>query len=152
MSMQQPERVQRGEAGEKSVELFFIRLGWGPLSTGKQDLGTDLFVQIRDDNLIDLRMMIGVQVKAGDSWFGEPGVVNGRSGWWFRESDKKHADYWTNHHIPHIPVMQTDDETRRVWTSLDAQTIEDTGAGIKVFVPADQTLDQAHAGKWVSFW
>lgn len=149
MSMQQPENIQRGEAGEKSVELFFIRIGWGPLSTGKQDLGTDLFVQIRDNNRIDLRMMIGVQVKTGNGWFCEPADVDGRSGWWFRESHKKHADYWINHHIPHILVLQTQDESTRVWVSLDARTIRDTGAGIKVFVPADQSLDQAHIGRWV---
>lgn len=148
-SMQQPPTVQLGEYGEDQAVAFFSGIGWGPLKTGKHDLGTDLFVQLRADDLTDLRMLLGAQVKTGQSFFAEPGTLNGRDGWWFRESDKKHAEYWLNHHVPHILVLQTDDMTTRVWTVLDSRTISDTGVGIKVFVPADQVLDSSCKSNWI---
>ena len=147
--MRQPANDQLGEIGENAVELFFNNLGWGPLRTHKHDLGTDVFVQIRNEDLVDLRMMLGVQVKTGASWFSEPAVRDGQSGWWFREGDKRHADYWSNHHIPHILVLQTGDMATRVWTVLDRSTIEDTGAGIRVFVPETKLFTPAARAEWL---
>ncbi|MBU4188899.1 MAG: DUF4365 domain-containing protein [Actinobacteria bacterium] len=148
-SIQQPSAVQLGEFGEDQAVAFFSGIGWGPLKTGKHDLGTDLFVQLRTDDLIDLRMLLGAQVKTGPSFFNEPGTVDGREGWWFRESSKKHAEYWLNHHVPHILVLQTTDMATRVWTVLDSRTIENTGVGIKVFVPAAQVLDSSWKPRWI---
>jgi hypothetical protein len=148
-SIQQPAAVQLGEFGEDQAVAFFSGIGWGPLKTGKHDLGTDLFVQLRTDDLVDLRMLLGVQVKTGPSFFDEPGRVDGRDGWWFRESSKKHAEYWLNHHVPHILVLQTTDMATRLWTVLDSRAIEDTGVGIKVFVPADQVLDSSCKPRWI---
>ncbi|WP_415854037.1 DUF4365 domain-containing protein [Sinomonas sp. G460-2] len=149
--MRQPDTIQLGELGEAAVSVFFQELGWGPVSTGKQDLGTDLYVQLRDEQQFDLRLLLGVQVKTGDGWFDRPDTVAGRPGWWYSESDKDHAEYWSNHHVPHILVLQSADRvTTRVWASLTDKTIVDTGKGIKVFVPADQRLDPSHADEWIS--
>lgn len=148
-SIQQPSAVQLGEYGEDQAAAFFSGVGWGPLKTNKHDLGTDLFVQLRNDDLTDLRMLLGAQVKTGDSWFAEPGALDHRDGWWFRESDKKHAEYWTNHHVPHILVLQSTDMSTRVWAVLDSQTIVDTGAGIKVFVPREQSLEATWKPRWI---
>src|SRR5690349_15390431 len=128
--MRQPMRDQLGEAGQKAVELFFNDLGWGPLATGKHDLGTDIFVQVREPDLTDLGMLLGVQVKTGDSWFRYPAVVDGRSGWWFREKDRSHEGYWVNHHVPHILIMQDKTRNRRLWARLDRKSIERTGKGV----------------------
>jgi hypothetical protein len=147
--MQQPARRQLGTAGETAVSLFFEDIGWGPLATGNHDLGTDFFVQIRNQELIDLRMMIGVQVKTGDSWFDEPGTLDDDSGWWYRETDKKHAEYWINHHIRHIIVLQSEDRERRFWNFVDKKTIVDTGAGFKVFIPDSQDLTDRHIPAWI---
>lgn len=146
--MRQPARDQLGEAGQSAVALFFNDLGWGPLPTGKHDLGTDLFVQLREDDLTDLGMLLGVQVKTGDSWFNEPAVVDGRKGWWFRDTDHRHEGYWVNHHIPHILVMQDEARNRRVWAQLSRESIESTGVGIRAFVPEDQQLDVASSLIW----
>jgi hypothetical protein len=141
--------VQLGEIGEKAVEYFFLRLGWGPLPTGRQDLGTDYFVQIRDAERVDLRLLIGVQVKTGSSSFDEPDVVNGRAGWWFRDS-RNHGDYWINHHVPHIVVLQSEDTVTTAWATLDSHSIISTGKDVKVFVPADQKLDRSRAADWIA--
>ncbi|MFE4951054.1 DUF4365 domain-containing protein [Leifsonia sp. NPDC056665] len=155
MPMEQSHQDQLGEAGQSAIVLFFNDLGWGPLTTGKHDLGTDVFVQVREElqtaeesHLVDLGMLLGVQVKTGDSWFSEPANRDGRSGWWFRERDHRHEEYWVNHHIPHILIMQTESRDVQVWARLDRDSIEDTGAGIRVFVPADQSIGRAAAQQW----
>lgn len=149
VSMRQPKSVQQGDFGETAVELFFKQLGWGPLSTGSQDLGTDLYIQLRDKQLLDLRLMLGAQVKTGNSLFYRPAIVDGREGWWYSESDNAHADYWSNHHVPHILILQSKDLSTRVWAALTERTIIDTGKGFKVFVPADQRLEPGNATKWI---
>jgi tetratricopeptide (TPR) repeat protein len=151
MSMQQPVRIQLGDSGETAVELFFKDIGWGPISTGTQDLGTDLLIQVRDKELFDLRLVLGAQVKTGDSWFLEPAVVDGRDGWWFREADKRHSDYWSNHSIPHLLILQTQDRSTRVWAILSRASIVDTGSGIKVFLPSDQRLEIGFTDAWINF-
>lgn len=144
--MRQPERKQIGKAGQTAAILLFEQFGWGPVESGEHDLGTDLFVQLRDETGADLGLVLGVQVKTGNSWFSRPATVDGRTGWWYRETPQKdkptHKQYWLNHVVPHILLVQTEDLARRVWVPLTAATIEDTGSGIRIFVP-DQTL---HAG------
>lgn len=147
--MQQPENRQKGTNGEAAVGVFFGDLGWGPIHTGNHDLGTDLYVQIRDDERRELLQMIGVQVKTGDSELASRGVVDGEPGWWFAESDQKHANYWRNHPIPHIIVLQNTSRSTQVWNFLNNSTILNTGKGFKVFVPASQTLDADSVGLWI---
>lgn len=146
--MKQPARDQLGEAGQNAVMLFFNDLGWGPLPTGKHDLGTDLFVQVRAPDLVDLGTLLGVQVKTGDSWFRYPAMVDGKQGWWFRERDRAHEAYWVNHHIPHLLVVQDSTRKRRFWARLDRSSIRRTAKGLRVFVPGDQQLDDGAATEW----
>ena len=105
---------------------------------------------MRAPDLLDLGMMLGIQVKTGDHWFGRPGEVEGKAGWWFAENSVKHRSYWADHHIPHLLVLQDESRARRHWVRLDRTTIQSTGQGIKVFVPAHQVLDEDAAEEWVS--
>ncbi len=146
--MTQPGDRQRGRRGETHARGFFEDLDWGVIETGDHDLGTDLIINIRDDDRRDLAVWAGAQIKTGESWFGEPGVVNGQEGWWYRESDQKHANYWSNQAMPHLIVLQSEDMTRRYWAWLNRDTIVNTGAGMKVFVPESQPLDSSFAGEW----
>lgn len=150
MTIQQPENRQVGARGQTAVKLFFEDLGWGAIETsGEHDLGTDLLVQIRDGDLADLSLMFGVQVKTGDSWFAEPTEVEGQAGWVFREDTQKHANYWSNHPLPHILVIQNEARSDRYWAPLTRGAIEPTGKGFKVFVPASQPLDRAFRDTWI---
>ena len=151
MTMQQPENRQRGARGETAVKLFFEDLGWGAIETsGEHDLGTDLLVQVRDIDLTDMSLMFGAQVKTGDRWFKEPAEVEGQAGWTFREDAQKHANYWSNHPLPHILVLQNEDRSERYWAFLNRETIQSTqGKGLKVFVPASQPLGPSFRPVWV---
>lgn len=145
--MRQPASKQIGKAGQTAAMLLFEQFGWGPVESGDHDLGTDLFVQLRDETGADLGLVLGVQVKTGDSWFSQSVTVDGRSGWWYRETRRKnkptHKQYWLSHVVPHILLLQSEDLLRRVWVPLSRSTIEDTGKGIRVFVP-DQTLHEGN--------
>ncbi|GAD83422.1 DUF4365 domain-containing protein [Nocardia asteroides] len=147
----QPKTVQLGEIGESFCTLFFNQLGWGPVPTGRHDVGTDLFVQMRGHDLTDLGLMLGVQAKHGDSFFSRPGHVDGRRGWWFTEGADHHGEYWTDHHVPHIVILISDDTTTAVWAYLDTEHIQSTGVGIKVFVPDDQRLTKDHRDQWINW-
>lgn len=148
--MKQPVTRQRGRRGETAAIQFFEDLGWGPIETGDHDLGTDLFVQVRDEELNELLLMLGVQVKTGDSEFDEPSTVDGQAGWWFRESGSGHENYWSNHPIPHLILLQDDARERRFWAHADRDSITSTGKGFKIFVPASQPLDPRFASEWTT--
>lgn len=142
-TMRQPKAKQVGAKGETAAKLLFEEMGCGPVGAGEHDLGTDLFVQLRDATGADLGLLLGVQVKTGDSFFKRRATVGGRTGWWYAETPTKkrptHKGYWLNHVVPHILLLQTEDFSRRAWVPLSSETIEDTGKGIRVFVP-DQAL------------
>lgn len=143
MTMSQPENKQLGVAGVTAVCGFFVDLGWGPITNDDHDIGTDVWVQLRDDKLVDQALMIGVQVKTGDSFFGTPGELLGRKGYWYAESDQRHANYWANCPVPHIIVLQNSDRSIRIWNYASRTTITHTGKGFKIFVPEDQKLDSS---------
>ena len=148
MQMRQPPNRQMGASGETAVKGFFENLGWGAIGTGDHDLGTDLYLQLRDDEGVELLLMMGVQVKTGTTSLSEQATVNGEDGWWFREDDHSHLDYWSDHPVPHILVLQDETKTRRFWAYLDRETIRSTGKGMRVFVPASQPLDGSFREPW----
>lgn len=50
--------------------------------------------------------------------------------------------------MPHLIVLQSEDMTRRYWAWLNRDTIINTGAGMKVFVPESQPLGPSFASEW----
>lgn len=137
-----------GSAGELEVAKQFVELGWGvaPNPT-EHDLGTDLWVAARDARRFDLGSLLGVQVKSGDSQFDSAvrdsaGQVEG---WWYRESDGDHIDYWLNHQVPHIIVLHHLDTGQSNWVHVTPDRIVSTGKGYKILVPATASVAPAHA-------
>ncbi|MEU4448266.1 DUF4365 domain-containing protein [Actinosynnema sp. NPDC050801] len=109
-------------------------------------MGTDLFLLVRDDRLFDLGLVVGVQVKTGDSWFDEPrrdqsGEV---TGWWFRDDDREHVDYWLAHTLPHLLVLHDLDSATSYWVHVTPEAVVPTGKGAKILVPRSDTVDRAH--------
>jgi Domain of unknown function (DUF4365) len=80
-----------------------------PLSSvnAQHDLGTDLFAQARDARRFDRGLFVGVQVKAGPSYFAQPAHTEDGSllGWWYYEEDAGHFDDWVTHGLPHLLVL-----------------------------------------------
>lgn len=135
-----------GNAGASDVKANFERLGWGPVPNPEHDLGTDLLVQARDDRLFDRCAIVGVQVKAGASWFTD--VVRDDDGeligWSYYEPDTAHFDDWVVHGLPHLLVLHDLDTRVSYWVHVTAAVITVTGKGCKIVVPRDQVIDVEH--------
>jgi hypothetical protein len=61
----------------------------------------------RDARRFDMKtMLVGAQVKTGPKYFRSPKKQKGEVvGWWFKEEDDSHFEYWCDHAIPHIVVL-----------------------------------------------
>ena len=142
--MRASKQEQTGGAGVSEVAGAFERIGWGPAENERHDLGTDLWLDVRDGRLFALGMMVGAQVKAGPSWFNEPAEEDGQLiGWWFREN-RAHFDYWLGHGIPHLVVLYDLEDRIAYWVHVAAESVVSTGAGAKILVPRANTVDWEH--------
>ena len=138
---------QAGGAGTSEVTAALQRIGWGPVVPNAQhDLGTDLFAQARDARRFDLGLFIGVQVKAGPSYFQQPARAKDGSllGWWYYEEHADHFDDWVTHGLPHLLVLHDLDKRVSYWVHVTAKVVESTGKGAKILVPVDKTIDPEH--------
>ncbi len=140
-----------GHAGESQLSSILELFEWGPVSTGKHDTGTDLFVQVREPDLFDGEAVLGVQVKTGKSYFKEQSRKNGDiCGWWHQETPSRRFDYWTKHVVPHVLVLcdPCDPEDPRTWkffwVYVTPEELKSTGKGRKILVPANQVIDKEH--------
>ena len=145
--MRMPWRLQRGNRALTAVFLAFEDLGWGPVFNDRHDVGIDLFVQARDARLHDRGVVIGVQVRSGPSRFREPRRGHDREpvGWWHRERDQRHFDYWTTHGLPILLVLHDQNLGVSYWVHVTEDAVVSTGKGAKIFVPRHQTIDAEHA-------
>lgn len=128
------------------VTAAFERLGWGVVENARHDLGTDLITLARDARLFDLGLPVGVQVKAGDSYFHELARNSDDAllGWWYRDSDRSHVDAWVRHGMPHLLVLHDLGTRTSYWMHVTADAVVSTGKGAKVLVPVANTVDEEH--------
>lgn len=145
--MRASQESSTGGVGVTEVAGLFERIGWAPTENrDRHDLGTDLWVAVRDSRRFDRGALIGVQVKGGESWFKEPVTdAHGEvTGWWHR-NDSDHFDYWIKHQLPHLLVLYDIDARIGYWTHLTAEGCDGTGKNCKVFVPRTNTVSDHDA-------
>jgi len=144
--MRASRQEQTGGAGVSEVSAAFERIGWGIIANTRHDLGTDLFGMARDRRLWDLGLLVGVQVKAGASYFSEPELDKSGAlrGWWFRDPDRAHIDAWMAHGLPHLLVFHDLETRTSYWAHVTAAAVVPTGKGAKILVPVANTVDDAH--------
>jgi Domain of unknown function (DUF4365) len=108
----------------------------------------------RDARRFDLGVVVGVQVKAGRSYFREPvlGEAGIEEGWWFRDPSGAHVDAWLSHALPHLIVLHNMDSRTSYWVHVTQESVQRTGVGAKILVPRQNTIDVAHrdALLWVA--
>jgi hypothetical protein len=145
--MRQPDTAQKGAEGEEAVALAFVRLGWGAVKVPREyDLGTDLLLLVRDERRFDPGLVLGAQIKSGPTAFEEPRKDESGQiiGWWFRDDDRQHMDYWLDHSVPHVIVLHDLTTGVSYWAAVTPKAVESTGKGAKVFVPVENTIDINH--------
>lgn len=134
--------AQTGALGVTEVTASLERLGWGVTEIARHDNGTDLFIAVRDRGF-DLGKVLGAQVKSGPSQFAEP-VLDSESGlhigWWWRDADSEHTDYWLSHAIPHILILHNLDAQVSYWAHVKSDAVRSTGKGVKVLVRKENTI------------
>lgn len=140
--MRAPETEATGTAGASEVAAEFQRFGWGATENSPHDLGTDLFLAVRDERRFDLGLIVGAQVKAGSSYFGEPKYDNDGEleGWWYREANREHFDAWLSHTLPHLIVLRDMEARVSYWAHVTADAVASTGKGAKLLVPCTQVV------------
>ncbi|WP_167384582.1 DUF4365 domain-containing protein [Amycolatopsis tolypomycina] len=145
--------MQTGSEGEAAVKHAFVKLGWGAAAAPEFDVGTDLFLLVRDQRLFDSGRMLGAQIKTGKAFFKEPkkDSTGQTVGWWFRDNDDEHTAYWINHVLPHILVLHDPETGTSHWVGLTADTVVSTGAGVKILVPSGNTIDEDHRDALMAF-
>lgn len=143
--MRAPKNESTSTAGQDEVRGAFSRIGWGPVDNPYHDLGTDLWIAVRDERRFDLGLMVGGQVKSGASWFAEPSYDKDKQliGWWFRE-DQAHFDYWLGHNIPHLVILHDLDSKVSYWVHVTNEAVLSTGKDSKILIPAANMVDEAH--------
>lgn len=145
-SMRAPTSDLTGGRGVSEVKAEFQAMGWAPIENTDHDYGTDLFVQALDERHFDLGVLVGVQVKTGPSFFDEPRRDDSGNitGWWYREGDDDHFDYWSRHTLPHLLVLRDLERHTTYWVEVKPSAIVSTGIGNKILIPADQVLGKSN--------
>jgi hypothetical protein len=89
---------------------------------------------------------VGVQVKAGPSYFEQPDLAEDGSllGWWYYEPQVDHFHAWVTHGLPHLLVLRNLETRTSYWVHVTAKAVESTGQGAKILVPVNQTIDPEH--------
>jgi Domain of unknown function (DUF4365) len=135
-----------GTSGETEVLAEFERLGWAGMLDDRHDTGTDLYLRPRDARRFELGVVMGAQVKAGPTWFKRPQLASSGQpeGWWFSEDSQEHFDDWLQHALPHILVLRDQNTNRSYWVHITRESVQVTGKGAKILVPANQVIDAEH--------
>jgi Domain of unknown function (DUF4365) len=130
-----PHPALQGE-GVSAVSLAVQRhLRWLARPLPQDDWGIDMQLETVDGSRATVRL-IGVQVKAGPSYFSEPVA----EGWVFR--DDSHLEYWTGYTLPVIVVLYDASTGTCYWQAVRPSTITSTGKGWKMTVPRSQVIDK----------
>jgi hypothetical protein len=141
--------VQDGRVGETTVKRIFEDLGWGPVPVSEHDTGTDLFVQVRDANLFELGLLLGVQVKNEKRYFTEKArarALRRESPGWYYRAEQDDVTYWRDHAVPHILVLYDRDTGAAYWAHVAPESVTWTAKAARVWVPAVQQLTSDSLG------
>ena len=146
--MRVSESEQISDMGVQQVKAELTDLGWNAIEVPKPgDVGTDLYVQIFDERRHALRLVLGVQVKSGASYFSSPkygkdGKDGKLLGWWYREDDSRHFDFWTTHALPHLLVLRDIEQGVSYWEHVTAERVKPAGKGTKILVHRCRTISR----------
>lgn len=148
-----------GSRGERRVAGEFEDIGWAPAVKIPQDIGDDLITFARaaipgvakgkatgkrKKDYTDLNAPVLIQVKSSDTKYtnAKPKDKNNkRAGWWFYESAGAHFDHWLRFDLAYLLVLHDESSKLSYWAHVTPADIVPAGNKRKLFVPADQRID-----------
>ena len=133
-----------GSRGQTAVKLMFEKLNWGPIPNLEHDVGTDLFVQVRDVELNELGLVLGVQVKNESGYFSRRRQrgPSGKLGWWYRAKKIDDVQLWLKHATPHIIVLYDEAGDVAHWGHVTLEMVQWTQKAAKIFIPSAQQVNE----------
>ncbi len=147
MAKRAPEKGQTGSKGQTAVKLMFEELGWGPVPVLEHDVGTDLFVQVRDTERYELGLLLGAQVKSEKRYFKKLAAAKALetpgNGWTYY-ADQDDVKLWLKHVVPHIVVLYDRESKAAFWRQVTVDSIEWTEKGAHIWIPAEQQVNEAN--------
>jgi hypothetical protein len=120
------------------------------MRNSRHDRGSDLFVLARDERGDEASTMVGLQVKAGVSYFKKPTTDGDPPGWWYYDAKRSRVEAWAKHAVPHLIVLHDLNTKISYWAHVTPEVIVETGRsgkpgkGAKLLVPAANTVDGEH--------
>ena len=100
--------------------------------------------------------MVGLQVKAGASYFKKPTTNGDPPGWWYYDAKRSRVEAWAKHAVPHLIVLHDLNTKISYWAHVTPEVIVGTGRsgkpgkGAKVLVPAANTVETATTARHCS--
>ena len=131
-------------AGVDEVAAHFTQVGWNPERIRLQSPGTDLVVKAQGFGGGELGCFVGMQVRTGDQFFGSPSYKDGVSGWWHEGMDPHHVEHWFQDSNQHLIVLHNHHTKVSYWEHVNRDTAESTSESYKIFVPENQTVEEAN--------
>lgn len=136
----QSDSAQVSRVAVTRTGLAVQQMGWVFREQPTDDFGIDAHIEVVDEGKATGRLL-GLQIKGGDSWFGEPSD----DGWWFRP-DLAHRDYWIRHSLPVVVVLYEPQAERCYWQLVTDETVErGPQGGLRLLVPKTNVLDASAA-------
>ncbi|MGH3155135.1 MAG: DUF4365 domain-containing protein, partial [Streptosporangiaceae bacterium] len=99
------------------------------------DFGVDVLTEIVAADDLVTGLLLGIQVKGGNSWFRPKGDI----GWVF-SSDDNHLAYWLGYSLPVIVVLVNEDR-EAFWQAITPETVTEKKSRFTVVVPRAQRFD-----------
>jgi hypothetical protein len=100
------------------------------------DYGVDAHAEVVNADDLVAGRLIGLQIKGGDSYFGEP---KEDEGWVFRDNND-HLAYWLGHSLTILVVMVNNDR-KAFWQVITPKTVTEHARGLSLVVPRSQPFD-----------
>lgn len=101
------------------------------------DYGIDAIIEVKEDGYATGKM-IAVQIKSGESYFRET-----EEGSVIFRVDEKHSNYWINHSLPVIVVINLPNKNECIWEIANKQTLIPCNNSWKVKIPKNQTIENS---------
>jgi hypothetical protein len=110
------------------ARLADLELIWRETSTG--DFGIDGHIEFLDENSEPTGMMVGVQVKSGQSYF------NGETDYTVSyTANDKHQKYWEHYPVPVLLILHHPDRNETFWVDARQEFRTGKAPGKKINIP-----------------
>lgn len=140
--MDTPESSVTADVAVALVQVIVGKqLGWIVRPQWQADKGIDAHIEVVQDGEATGQLVV-LQIKGGESWFGEPTA----DGFVFRPK-ARHVEYWLAHSLPVAVVLVDVEEEIAYWQIVTSEMVTSTGKGWRMTIPKANTFSMPAASE-----